>query len=335
MLGAMSLSTYGVLKGRVLNRRMALGGSSRHYQIEVKEILQHSRVSVNVCSQEHPSELEVAILEPFHHPLTEELARLSPGFVPLPRKPGGLALDYIRANPARPGDFRVIPANLPGPDNDMNERLDELVKRCANTPGAFIYAFGQPWGPNPRQYDGVFHFKPEAGLHNVHMNQGNSEFFAHDDGVWQDGGLVFQFGNGPDDWVAVLLKFQSQSWHTDDRLGHRVTPPEGPRGARLHSAIINGAGQPELEMVTIRNEGHAPLDLTGWSLANWQKQLMPLPSQVVKPGEIADILLEPPFSLPNHGGVITLLDKRGRKMDGVAYTREDGRTEDAVIRFHG
>ena len=53
------------------------------------------------------------------------------------------------------------------------------------------------------------------------MNQGNSGPFAADDGAWQDGGLMLHFP-AQNQWVAILLAFQSQAWHTDDRTGHTL-----------------------------------------------------------------------------------------------------------------
>jgi hypothetical protein len=37
--------------------------------------------------------------------------------------------------------------------------------------------------------------------------------YRNDDGVWQDGGLIVGT-------TAILLRFRSQSWQTDDRTGH-------------------------------------------------------------------------------------------------------------------
>ena len=37
--------------------------------------------------------------------------------------------------------------------------------------------------------------------------------YRRDDGVWQDGGLIIGT-------TAILLRFQSQSWKTDDSTGH-------------------------------------------------------------------------------------------------------------------
>ena len=52
------------------------------------------------------------------------------------------------------------------------------------------------------------------------MNQGNDDDkHKVDNGVWQDGGLIFHFSK-PDQWVAIFLKFKSQSWHTKDDDGN-------------------------------------------------------------------------------------------------------------------
>ena len=64
-------------------------------------------------------------------------------------------------------------------------------------------------------------------MHDIHMNQGNSAKFKNDDGVWQDGGLIFHFP-GLSQWVAVFLAFQSQAWHTDDLTGHALPAPPTP-----------------------------------------------------------------------------------------------------------
>ena len=89
---------------------------------------------------------------------------------------------------------------------------------------ALVYAFGQRWGPEDGLRDKIFGFLPGNGIHDIHMNQGNSGQFVNDDGVWQDGGLLFYFPS-VDRWTAVFLKFQSQSWHTDDVSGHTIASP--------------------------------------------------------------------------------------------------------------
>ena len=85
-----------------------------------------------------------------------------------------------------------------------------------------MYAFGERWGPETGVKDKVFGFQPGNGVHDIHMNQGNSARFRGDDGVWQDGGLLIHLG---DRWIGIFLAFQSQAWHTDDKTGHTIAGP--------------------------------------------------------------------------------------------------------------
>lgn len=87
------------------------------------------------------------------------------------------------------------------------------------------------------------------------MNQGNVPRFSGNDGVWQDGALLFHFPS-TQQWVAVFLAFQSQAWHTDDQIGHAVpaVPTDVDRVVRIVGALVNPIGPPpEQETVTLLN----------------------------------------------------------------------------------
>src|SRR6185369_1908939 len=215
----MSLKNYGVLKGSIIDRRLG-SGQNPHYQLEVVDDRERWRVAVNVESQEAPSEVEFYVADPFVHPLTASLSELPLGFQALQSKPGGMALDFIRANLIP--DFRdmvPLPASVSGPDNDLNEKVDGYVQRAMADEDAHVYAFGQMWGPENKT-DKIFGFLPGQGVHDIHMNQGNAGRFVKDNGVYQDGGVLFHFPER-DQWAAVFLKFQSQDIHTDDKTGNR------------------------------------------------------------------------------------------------------------------
>jgi uncharacterized protein YukJ len=228
----MPLARYGVLAGRVVDRRAEGGTDTPHYQIHVHGGDVEFRVAVNVLSKQHPSELLYLADEAFHHPVVQELPGLADGFTLLPSQPGGLALDFIRANLFDRQAMRPVPATAPGPDNDLADKLDHFVERAAADPGSQDLCLGQRWGPEATIRDKVFGFLPGNGVHDIHMNQGNSQQFRRDDGVWQDGGLLLPDPT-QDQWVAIFLAFQSQAWHTDDRTGHAIPTPEpGRRGPR-------------------------------------------------------------------------------------------------------
>ena len=345
----MPLNNYGVLKGRAIGRRLG-SGSSPHYQIHiVDEAGIHYRIAINVRSQLAPSELMYYIKLFFVHPLTSTVEALPSGFSRLAPNSDSGALDLIRGNLLQPGMMTPLPHDLPGPDNDLNEKLDQIVQRAMADEEALVYAFGERWGPESNKADKYFGFLPGNGIHDIHMNQGNVGSFIEDDGVWQDGGALFHFPL-QQQWTAVFLKFQSQSWHTDDRTGHTLAEGEEgePRNpdpivpqptealpdglVRIVSAMVNSIESPEKEWVNILNTSDRDISLAGWQLADKQKAKMPL-SGTIEPGATLRIDIQPPVALSNKGGIITLLNQNGLKVHGVSYTKQQANQPGWTIVF--
>ena len=121
----MTLRKYGVLKGRPINKRHGRG-QSPHFQIHIIDDVTDYRISVNVKSKLSPSELLFLVDDHFNHSITEEIKDYAPGFTPIDSKPGGVALDYIRENLFNPGNMIPLAHNIPGPNNDLNEKIDQL-----------------------------------------------------------------------------------------------------------------------------------------------------------------------------------------------------------------
>ncbi|SFH42574.1 Uncharacterized protein YukJ [Nitrosospira sp. Nsp14] len=345
----MPLNAYGVLKGRAISRRLG-SGSSPHYQIHiVDEIGTNYRIAINVKSQLGPSELMYYIKPYFIHPLTEIVSILPSGFSSLAPNSSSGALDLIRGNLLQPAMMTPLPANLPGPDNDLNEKLDQIVQRAMADEEALVYAFGERWGPEANKADKYFGFVPGNGIHDIHMNQGNVGSFVRDDGVWQDGGVLFHFP-GEQQWTAIFLKFQSQSWHTDDVTGHTLSVPEAgepvnpdpiapqptetlPDGlVRIVAAMVNSKESPEREWVHILNASDRVISLDGWQLADKQKAKMPL-GGMLDPGATVRVDVQPPVALSNKGGIITLLNQDGLKVHGVSYTKQQANQPGWTIVF--
>jgi uncharacterized protein YukJ len=205
--GAVPLESYGVLKATILDRRLATERSA-HYQLLCGVGTTRYRVAINAQSDVSPSEIAHATIASFAHPILERLETLKEGWHRLKPREG---LDYVRGDLCTPGQFHPLPLAKPGANNDLNELFDLHLRR-----GARIYAFGEPWGPDPAN-DPFFGFEHGRGIHDVHQNQGNTRQFRRDDGVWQDGGLI---AGGPARWTAIFLRFQSQAWRTDDVSGH-------------------------------------------------------------------------------------------------------------------
>jgi uncharacterized protein YukJ len=337
----MPLKSYGVLAGRPVDRRLGTG-QNPHYQIHVVDDETDYRIAVNVQSKESPSEVEYRIDQHFEHPLLTDLAKLSFGWHPVPSKAGGVAIDFIRANVADRTEFVPLPFNVTGPENDLNEKVDAQVQRAMGDENAVLYAFGERWGPEKNVKDKIFGFKPGNGVHDIHMNQGNVEKYKKDDGVWQDGAVLIHYPTSSQ-WVAIFLKFQSQVWHTDDKTGHRlndeVQPPTpqpttaNPDGiVRIVAALVNSQKSPEIETVTLVNSSPLPIDLGGWHLADKQKKRLALKG-IVAAGAAMQITIKKPMELSNQGGIITLLNEDGLKVDGVSYTRAQASSPGWTIVF--
>ena len=324
----MPLKSYGVLAGRALERRREGATDTPHYQLRLRTgDGSDFRIAVNVQSQESPSELLYLVDENLEHPATTTLTTLD-GWRALPSAAGGSNLDYIRGNLFDHTAMRSLPPDVTGPDNDLADLLDHYVQRAIADPAAQVYAFGERWGPETIS-DKVFGFAPGNGVHDIHMNQGNSAGFARDDGVWQDGGLLLHFPSAAR-WVGVFLAFQSQRWHTDDTTGHALDLALSREEARIRviAAMVNPVGPaPEHEGVLLLNASPDVVALAGWRIVDRGGQSCPTPAATIEPGQTLAVALPPEVQLSNQGGVITLLDADGLKVDGVAYTRDQARRE--------
>jgi uncharacterized protein YukJ len=354
----MSLRNYGVLSASVIDHRLA-SGANAHFQLHLVDDATHYRIAVNVESKMQPSEIEYLIDSDFRHPILDAVAALPSGWNELEHKPGGVALDFIRSNLFNRDDMRPLPFDVPGPDNDLNEKLEHYVRRAIGDEQATAYAFGQRWGPEKGKTDKIFGFLPGNGVHDLHMNQANVGEFVRDDGLYQDGALLLHFA-AQKQWVAIFLKFQSQTWHTDDTTGHQIAGGAAPQpgaapgapaaepgapgpqpgvaiGAgdgtvRIIAALVNAVTSPETEFVTLLNTTAEAIDLGGWKLSDRDKNTMALAGTIAA-GETLRVQLNPPVVLPNRGGVMTLLDAAGLKVDGVSYTGEQAAEPGRTIAF--
>lgn len=335
----MPLRSYGVLSGRVIATRREGASDTPHYQLHVVDDAgTHYRVAVNVQSQQSPSELLYLVADDFRHPLTNALPAAGSGWTPLPSGPGGPNLDYIRANLFDPSTMRTLPPDVTGPNNDLADLLDHYMQRAENNPQVTVHAFGERWPTEPTTPDKVFGFLPGNGVHDIHMNQGNSPQFRRDDGVWQDGGLLLHF-DAESRWVGIFLAFQSQAWHTDDTTGHALvdTPPRpqsGTEPARIVAALVNPIGPaPEAETLTLINASPDLIDLTGWRIADRAKHTCAVPPGKLAAGATLAMSPADGVVLGNNGGAITLLDPQGLKVHGVSYTAEQADSEGWTLVF--
>lgn len=341
----MALHNYGVFRGKVERFHAERDDDeSPHFQLFVRGGGNTVRCAMNVKSQLPPSQLAFHINRRFEHPITADLADERQGFTALP-SPGRRGLDYIRSNLFAIDTVEALPHDAPGQEDDLQDIVLALC-RSAQAAQAEVFVFGEPF-PN--------------GMHDIHMNQGNEGRFAGDNGIFQDGGVLFHFPT-TDKWTALFLAFQSQHIHTDvngNPLPGSATfaeviaggdiepivepvPPEvlkGERAMRIIAALVNpegGENQPSHsgrpESVTLFNYSPGEIQLNGWSLTA-KGGTRSLNGLAIAAGTCLKVELngEPP--LGNKGGTVTLLNSEGLKVHGVSYTKEQAREEAWSLRF--
>lgn len=211
----MPIKQYGVVKGHPLGHLR--DADDDHYQLLLKSGTTLHRVAVNVLSASKKSPSIVLFQTTTSLPAAwrEGLRQLPNGYRKLPSKGGGLALDYLRSGIVNPKKMVPVPPDQPGADNDLKDKLEDAVVKAMATPESVIYAFGEKWGPESDRKDQYFGFLPGNGIHDIHMNQGNSGKYAKDNGVYQDGAVVISYPG--DRWRAFFFAFQSQTFLTDER----------------------------------------------------------------------------------------------------------------------
>lgn len=331
----MPIKRYGVLKGKAIDSKNGMG-KNPHFQVLLIDDDYKHRITINVKSKMKPSELFYYVDEDFSHQMLHELESLPLGFYELESNPGGTAMDYIRGNHFDTSRMKPLPHDIPGPDNDLNELIHKYISRAIAMENSEVYAFGAKWGPEENKRDRYFGFKPGNGIHDIHMNQGNSDKWKGDDGTWQDGGLLIHL---PDEnrWVGVFLAFQSQCFHTNDTTGHAIpgkcdSAPEEEECVKIIAALVNPEGHdPGHEAIILLNPTPDPINLEGWAIADKNKKKTYL-QETIKAGNTLTITLSgKDAQLSNKGGIITLLNKDGLKVDGVSYTKEDARSRWMVV----
>ena len=211
----MPLTTYGLLKGTIIGHLR--NADDDHYQILVQAGKTLHRIAANVKSSAPKAPSTVLFLSTTSLPtaLTSALTAMDVGYKKLASKPGGVALDYLRSGVLKTASMKPLPPDVPGADNDLKDLLETAVVKAMKDEGSIIYALGSKWGPEKGKPDQYFKFSPGNGIHDIHMNQGNSGKYKKDNGTFQDGALIVAY---PDKkWRAFFVAFQSQSFKTDDK----------------------------------------------------------------------------------------------------------------------
>ncbi len=338
---------YGVVKGKVVafGRHENVPGTNPHFHVVVEGGGKRWRCPVNIKSKDAVnSEVWFRIQSPLpNHSLLAGLTTLPDGLKKLPDHQPGLTIDFIRDPLFDRLQMRRLPFRVDGPDNDIQDVLEGYVRQ-AQTAQADVYVFGAYWENRTFPADGVF--GTNSGVHEVHMNQGNSSGFASADGIYQDGALLIDLPAMG--WVGIFLAFNSQVWATDEQ-GRRkpgiaegplapivIQPPPPPpthRRAAIIAALVNPTGNDVgKETVTIFNASNGEIDLNGWRIVDRQNRAEILGARVLPSNEAVTIRLTGNGAqLGNDGGTIRLFDAAGNQLDTKTYTKAQASTQGDIL----
>lgn len=237
----MPVRNYSVLKGKPVEGRvfppLNPNRDQPHYHIHVKNSDgSEFDIAVNVLSDDGS---EVLFLVKEGAPKDEQaLDGLDLGITPL-RLGNSLALDYVKQQLVARGEMTALePSNRT--DTPLAATIDRLIQSAIADDSGLVYAWGSVFGG--QKANPFWHFSPDDGIHDIHMNQGNPPHHHDaDNGIAQDGGIsVFADGK----FNTVFLAFQTQSFKTDDD-GNAVGAPvevahpqgshgQNPRHSRHH-----------------------------------------------------------------------------------------------------
>jgi uncharacterized protein YukJ len=328
---------YGVLRGRVDRWVREDGEATPHLQIRVlDETGQPWRIAVNVQS-DTGSEVVFWLVDPLQgHPILSGLGTLPLGFSPAAPSSTG-ALDYVRAPLFAWQTGIALPASGDASSDDLQDLLALHLQHCHDAGGEVI-AFGVRFDRNlHKTIDAEFgNTDGLHGIHDIHLNQGNTGSHANDNGALQDGGLILAF---PDRYVGLFLAFQTQRVPTDsaghpaqvsqsiaDLIAGDTPAPSAIAGTvYLERALLNPSGDDVgKEVVVVGNLANVAATLQGWRMVDKNHRTTDLGSTTIEPGASVLVTLDGSgVQLSNKGGNLVLLDAAGRQVDAVVYAAAD------------
>jgi uncharacterized protein YukJ len=277
----------------------------------------------------------------FRHPIAPTVLARPNGLFPIERDYSAGALDFQRGNLFDPRLMRILPPQGEACDT-LVHRL-QAIFRVAQTTGSDVFFYGNAFRKdNPRQTDAAFGYTPTTpfGLDNVHMTQGDPPAIdrrLHENGAWHDG-ACFIWDERAHRMTGIFLAFQTQAWHTDEKgapiAGATGSEPPAydfanglgaPLPVRRRVAEITSAhrGPDRTGAIVVTNMSASPIDLAGWSILIDAEKSIALPDAApLAPAQTISVALAA-GALDDEGGILTLRNERGLRVDGVAYSGGD------------
>lgn len=201
----MPVFKYSVLKGDPQSGSLS-PDSHPHYLINVDANGKTYQVAVNIESTDG-SQVLYFINDNFTPPDASVLDSLATGMTQLTMQDNP-AVDYVRsmaggAPIVKQPQLQLLPLPGQSASSNLQNAVIQFLNQAITDDNGTLYAFGSEYT------DGT-------GIHDIHMNQGNPPgSFEKDNGIWQDGMLVFELPAGGT-WAAIFIAFQTESWTTDN-----------------------------------------------------------------------------------------------------------------------
>lgn len=304
---------------------------------------------MNIMSSDKDTRLVYWFVSNFNasQPSTSKLQALSQGFSSQ-KGSTSLGLDFLREGflDVNKGTLLSHDPKDPNETNDILSYLDPIMNQAVQEK-ATIYLWGSKYSDS----------NGSSGIHDIHMNQGNSGSFKRDNGTYQDGGIVIESPSGT--WEGIFLAFATQTLKTDSSgdpegetfaqaLGGDTTATTSTSAARsthatkgtvgIEAALVNPVGpdsnptQGPRETVYVQNKSASAQSLQGWTIENDKGE-----------GEtLGDVELSahskrgfevPSAPLSNKGGKILLKDAQGTIVSEVSYTAKEAKKEGRLVYF--
>lgn len=285
----------------------------------------------------------------FDNAITKNLASLAQGFTSLSNAATGSAgvrLDLLRGGLETLTSGIVLETSVPGANNDIVDDLTTIFGDAISQK-ATVYIWGQQYVDS----------SSVAGIHDIHMNQGDTAPFTSDNGIWQDGSFILKFPDGH--YEAVFLAFAEQYTQTDDDGNPITTAPTFAtllNSPNTSSQKTSGAAQEDgsTPYRHKRHEKHAkrhghqyelsPLkwapasgsetpshiivadvqqkrNMKGWSLVNQQgkeRKIRDEEAEGIHDGKEVDF---PDVPLSSTGGTVYLKDANGHTVNDIVYSK--------------
>lgn len=343
----MARINYNCLRGKLHAFAPAAPATNPHLWVIIEEGGRQWFATINIRSDKDAatdpagkSYLYYLIDNDFRHPIVPTILARPNGLSPVVRDYGSGALDFQRGNLFDPRLMRILPSQGEAGDS-LVHRLQAIFHIAQDT-GADVFFYGNAFRKdNPHQTDAAFGYTPATpfGLDNIHMTQGDPravDLRVHENGTWHDG-ACFIWDEQAHRMTGIFLAFQIQAWHTDEN----GAPVAGATGAEPPAYdFSNGLGAPlplkrraaeitsahrapdKTGAVVVTNMAVAPLDLAGWSVLIDAEKSVALPSAALAPGQTISVALAA-GALNDEGGILTLRDPAGLRVDGVAYQGGD------------